>query len=308
MNDPVEHRFLYPPEKGLISACIVTRNAQESLQCYLDSLLMSVGGTSNLEIIVVDNESTDGTEQMLKENFPKATYVYKSPGIGITKGINTAIESARGEFILIATPSTEIIGDAIPNLRAYLLKHEQAGVVGPKVLNPDGSTQFSSKKMPDPKVALRHTLYLFGLIRADEMLNKYFLYNYDLDEPLEVTSLTMSLMLARRAVFEEVGFLDNDLFVWASDVDWCYKVEKSRWKQYFLPNVKVYHRRNSVSKKQPYANLLHYHRDLRTFYKKHFAERNSWVFNLIWELLLQMRLLLQVIRYLIMKNDDYSYY
>lgn len=301
-------QFTNKEVKGLISACVVTRNASESLKNYLDSLVKSVGDTAKIEIIVVDNESTDNTEEMLKEYFPQAVHIYRQPGIGFSKGINQAAAESRGEFILIATPSTEVVGNAIPIMLNYLEQSPEVGVVGPKIVSPDGSTQHSSKKMPNPKVAMLHTLYLFGIIRANKLLNEYFLYDYTSEEPMEVQSLTMSLALARRSVLESVGFLDEDLFVWASDVDWCYKVEQTKWKQLFIPEAEAIHRRNSVSKKQPYRNLMHYHHDLKLFYKKHYSKESGPVINFLWMLMLQLRFILQTIRYIIKGGKDYSFY
>ena len=214
----------------------------------------------------------------------------------------------RGEFILIATPSTEIIGDAVQVLLGFLGKFQDVGVVGPRVMYPDGNTQFSSKKMPTPYVAMLHTLYLFGILRSSRILDEYFLLNYTSDQPLQVESLTMSLLLARRQVFETCGLLDEQLFAWASDVDWCQRVESSRWKQYFVPQAKVIHRRSSVSKKQPYTNLRHYHRDLNVFYQKHYADNNGPLANLLWGCLLQVRFLTQIVKYLLNGNDGYSFY
>jgi len=300
--------FLHEARKGLISACIVTRNASASLKTYLESLRSSVGSRAQVETLVVDNDSSDDTEQMLKRDFPAAQYIFCQPGVGFSKGINKALAASRGEFVLIATPSTEIIGDAVPILLSHLEKFEDVGVVGPKVLYPAGNTQFSSKKMPTPYVAMLHSLYLFGILRSSRILDEYFLLNYTSDRPLQVESLTMSLLLARRQVFETCGFLDEQLFAWASDVDWCHRVEASRWKQFFVPQAKVIHRRNSVSKKQPYANLLHYHRDLNVFYQKHYASHNGPLANFLWGCLLQVRFLTQVVKYLLNGNDGYSFY
>lgn len=301
-------QFSHPEVKDLISVCVVTRNARESLQNYLNSLEKSMGGKEGWEIVVVDNESTDGTKDMLKENFPQAKYVYCEPGVGFTKGINYAIAESSGEFILIATPSTEVKDDAVLILRSYLNHFPEVGIVGPKIINQDGTTQHSSKKMPTPKVAMLHTLYLFGLMKINDLLNEYFLYNYTSEEAIEVKSLTMSLMLARRKVFENVGLLDENLFVWASDVDWCYNVEQTAWKQFFIPKAVAVHRRNSVSKKQPYKNLLYYHQDLKLFYKKHFSTQNSLIINTLWFIMLQIRFVLQTIRYIIKGGKDYSFY
>jgi|GEM_PF-3433338 hypothetical protein len=300
--------FKHKKIDGRISACVVTRNSSDSLNLYLTSLLESVGNKEEVEIIVVDNDSSDNTKSMLENNFPQAQYIFCSPGVGFTKGINTAIQASSGEYILIATPSTQVKDDAVLQLLKYLKENLQVGLVGPKILHADGSTQYSSKKMPSPKVAMLHTLYLFGLIRSSEILNEYFLFNYQIDKPVEVTSLTMSLLLVRRAVFEEVGLLDEDLFVWASDVDWCYEVEQTKWKQMFLPSIKVFHKRNSVSKKQPFANLVHYHNDLKVFYRKHYAKQLSPVANLLWEFMLQVRFVLLILKYFFVKTDEYSYY
>ncbi len=308
MTIPAITKFLHPPRAGLISACIVTRNSYTLLKNYLDSLIKSIDGVYDLEIIVIDNDSTDGTAAMLHHDYPNAQYHLKQPGVGFTKAINFAISASQGDLILIATPSTLVVADAIPRLIRYLKDHHEVGVVGPKVLNLDGTTQHSSKKMPHPRVALLHTLRLFGIKKANKILNEYFLYDYISEEPLLVTSLTMSLLMTRRAVLEDVGFLDENLFVWASDVDWCYNVEQSKWKQVFLPNIAVYHVRNSVSKKQPFANLVHYHRDLKTFYRKHYAKDEGFLENFFWELLLQVRFILQIARYFFIKHDDYSYY
>jgi GT2 family glycosyltransferase len=268
----------------------------------------SVGNSAKVEIIVVDNDSSDDTKSMLENNFPEAQFIFCSPGVGFTKGINTAIQASSGEYILIATPSTQVKDDAILRLLNYLKENSAVGLVGPKILHADGTTQHSSKKMPSPKVAMLHTLYLFGLIHSSKILDDYFLFNYKSDQPIEVTSLTMSLLLVRHAVFEEVGFLDEDLFIWASDVDWCYEVEQTKWKQVFIPTIKVLHRRNSVSKKQPFTNLIHYHNDLKVFYRKHYAKQLSPLANLLWGIMLQVRFILLVIKYFFVKTDEYSYY
>lgn len=294
--------------QGLVSACIVTRNARESLHRYLSSLQKSAGEGIPLEIIVVDNESSDDTEAMLREQFPQAKYFYQKPGMGFSKGINIAMQNSTGEFILIATPSTEVLPDCLPKLLGFLQQSDRIGLVGPKIIHPDGSTQYSSKKMPHPQVAMLHTLYLLGLIGSSKLLDEYFLLNYVSDAPLQVESLTMSLLLARRAVFEDVGLLDENLFAWASDVDWCYRVEQTRkWEQWFVPAAIAIHRRSSVSKKQPFVNLKHYHRDLKTFYQKHYAGRMPWVINLLWYILLEARFYAQVIRYFLTK-ESFSFY
>lgn len=274
----------------------------------LRSMTASVGDAATLEVIVVDNESTDDTQLMLAREFPGASYVRFEPGVGFSRGINAAVSRSKGEFIMLGTPSTEILGQAIPVLLDYLIRHQTVGVVGPKVLNPDGSTQHSSKKMPTPKVAMLHTLHQLGLIAAHPLLKEYFLLDYESDEPLEVTSLTMSLMLARRRVFDDVGPLDDTLFAWSSDVDWCYRVEHSRWGQVFLPTAKVVHRRSSVSKKEPFRNLRHYHRDLRRFYQMHYAAQHGPLVGWLWEVALQARFVAHVAKYMLGGSQDYSFY
>jgi hypothetical protein len=292
----------------LVSACIVTRNAKDVLEKYLTSLLASAGNTTSLELIVVDNESTDGTQEMLARRFPQAQHLYCSPGIGFSKGINAAIQASSGEYILIATPSTQLLPNCFPALLDFIAKSKKIGVVGPKIIHPDGSIQFSSKKMPGPKIAMLHTLYLLGLLRSSHVLNEYFLFNYTSEEPLLVESLTMSLLLAKRAVFDEIGLLDETLFAWSSDVDWCHRVQQSgHWEQWFVPTAVAIHHRSSVSKKQPFTNLKYYHQDLKRFYEKHFAANSSWYINFFWYRMLEMRFAAQVIRYLISK-EGFSFY
>jgi GT2 family glycosyltransferase len=293
---------------GLLSVCVVTRNASELLKRLLTSINNSLGDHPKVEFIIVDNDSSDDTGAMLEEYFPGSKHLFFQPGIGFSKGINRALSQAKGEFVLIATPSTEVLGDAIPQMVSYFAEFEDVGIVGPKVIYPDGTTQHSSKKMPHPKVAMLHTLYMFGLIRLNKILEEYFLYGYESDEPLEVESLTMSLLICRRAVFEQVGLLDENLFAWASDVDWCNRVTETNWRQMFIPATKVVHRRSSVSKKQPITNLIHYHRDLQYFYNKHYQKSNGAIVNLLWRFMLNLRLLVQIFRFTFRRDGNFSFY
>lgn len=278
----------------MLSICVVTRNAWESLDLCLRSIIESVNDHDSYELIIVDNDSKDKTRELIFSNYPEAKYLFFSPGVGFTKGINAAISASKGELILITTPSTRAVGDAIGKLLCFLRKSPDIGVVGPKVLNLDGTTQYSSKKFPNPKVALIHSLHYFGFKKADNLLQEFFLLGYESEDPIEVESLTMSLLIAKKDVFTEVGLLDEGYFTWASDVDWCHKVENSHWKQYFIPSAKVYHFRSSVSNKQPYQNLNYYYLDLKYLYKKHFESKNNSFFNFLWYFLLRLRFIAQI--------------
>lgn len=274
---------LQPQEQvpGLVSVCVVTRNASDSLRACLQSICTSAQ-SQPLEIIVVDNDSTDETHAMLQQDFPQARLIHNKPGLGFSKGINQAWQHARGEYVLISTPSSRPQGHCLEAMVQYLATHDDVGLVGPRITNRDGITQYSSKKFPSPRLAFWKMLHNFHLIRDNRMIRDHFFMDCKEDEPVEVESITMAFLLSRWEVGLELGLLDEYFFTWASDVDWCHRVNQSQWRQIFLPMFQTIHMRSSVSNKEPLVNGVLYYNDLKRFYLKYFWPKYSLPENLFW--------------------------
>lgn len=215
-----------------ISVIIVSWNVQEYLRRCLYSLRAD-HQYSNYEIIVVDNNSTDNTITVLREEFPEVKLVQNKINFGFAKANNQGINISQGEYILFLNPDTEVAKGAISQLICFLREHDNVGMVGPKLLNPDGTLQASGLNFP----GLTNSLFGYFHVRR-ETTGAYFL---NTDQPLAVDALVGACLLVRREIFEQVGGFDEDYFMYEEETDWCYRIRKAGWSIFYAPSAEVIH-------------------------------------------------------------------
>jgi GT2 family glycosyltransferase len=152
---------------GLVSVCVVTHNTAPLLLDCLRSIVADAADVCDLEVIVVDNDSNDGTGEMIQAFLPNAKYFLNRPGVGFTRGINQAFCNSCGEFILITTPGTRALPGALRALLEVLQSRPDVGLVGPSTFNADGTPQYTSKRFPSPSIALLRSLEIVGTCGAN---------------------------------------------------------------------------------------------------------------------------------------------
>ncbi len=264
----------------LLSVVIVSWNVREDLKECLQSLL----GTGNLglvtgeqglsvEVIVVDNASTDGTVEMVRREFPQVRLIVNSENLGYTKANNIGIKQSRGKYILLLNPDTIVKADALRALVDCAEAHPDAGIIGAKLLNPDGSIQPSARSFPDMGAGLFRNTFLGRLFPNNPFVRRYLMTNFGYDEVREVDWVSGAAMLVRRELFERIGLLDERFWAYCEDVDLCWRAWQSGFKVLFCPNAVTVHKIGRSSDQRLVPSLIQHHKSMWLFYLKNYRKR-----------------------------------
>jgi GT2 family glycosyltransferase len=219
-----------------LSVVIVNWNTREMLRDCLASLLPATHGLAS-EVIVVDNASTDGSPAMVRADFPSVRLIESPENLGFAAGNNLALRQVRGRHVLLLNSDTLVRGDVLGKAVAWLDATPAAGVIGPLVLNADGSHQHSCSSFP----TLRNlALQLFGVTRIAR-LDGYRLTGWDRSVERRVDVVSGAAMFVRRAAIGEVGLLDEAFFFYGEETDWCRRFARAGWQVVFVPIPAVTH-------------------------------------------------------------------
>lgn len=227
---------------NLVSVCIVNWNTREHLARCLTHL-SEAARSLPMQVVVVDNDSSDGSAAFVREHFPSVDLIEAGTNLGFAGGANLAFDHARGELLLLLNPDIEVSGSVIRRMSEYLAAEHRVAAVGPALAGPDGTlqTQYFGRFPSHLQVALFFTLLGPLSLRLRPLRHRIFDYSLKGSGPLEVDQLPGACMLLRRSALEAVGGYDPDFFIWYEDVDWCYRAWKKGWKLVALRGLKVTH-------------------------------------------------------------------
>lgn len=267
-----------------LTVVVVSWNTRDLLDRSLETLKEDLGRTSNsdnlvTEVFVVDNDSKDGSAAMVAEKHGWATLIANDDNLGFAKANNQVLRQAKGRYILLLNPDTEVEPGALKTLIEFLEAHPKAGIVAPQLLNSDGSIQRSCRQFPT------FTGMLFELIGLSKLFPKgskmgttfraYKMLDWEHDDEREVDQPEGACLLLRREVLEEVGLLDEGYFMLFEEVDWCYRIKKAGWQIWFTPKARVMHHYGQSIKQVKARMILSSHRGLYRFWRKHYRG-NRW--------------------------------
>ena len=256
-----------------LSIIIVNYNVKEFLEPCLNSLKKALSGISS-EIIVVDNASDDGSDLLIRRQFPEVKYIQNAKNLGFARANNIAMREAAGRFIVLMNPDTIAQQDTFEELLKFMKNHPEAGMVGCKILNPDGSLQLACRRsFPTPWVAFTRLTGLSFLFPKSKIFGRYNLTYLPENEIRPVEAISGSFMMVRREVIEQVGMLDEDYFLYGEDLDWCYRTRSAGWTIYYVPTTQIVHFKGESSKKSQLDNVMIFYQSMALFVKKHFRER-----------------------------------
>lgn len=246
----------------------------------------------NLEIIVIDNGSEDGIEELLSREYPQVKFIGNKENLGYTRPMNQGLRVARGQYVMQLNPDTKILPGAFDKLLDYMDVNPQVGICGPKVLNRDGSFQKQCRRgEPRPIAMLGYFLRLSRLFPNSKTLGSYLLEFEDEDATLEVDALSGSCMLIRREVIGEIGYLDEQFFAYQEDTDICSRARQAGWKVYYYPEAKIIHYGGQGgSRVEPYRSIIEWHRSYWLYYNKHLARDYLFLINWFYYLLMAAKL------------------
>jgi len=216
-----------------VSVVVVTFNALP----WVERALESVRGH---ETVVVDHGSTDGTLELVRERFPEAR-VIEQENKGLGGGSNAGMRIASGDYFLLLNSDAWALDDAVERLVAFAEEHPEAAVVGPRLLNPDGSLQRSVRGFPTVWRLATEYLFLRKLAPRSRALNAFYGAGFDHEEVREAEFLMGSVLLVRREAADTVGLFDEDFFMFSEETDWLYRFRQAGWKVLFTPDAEFVH-------------------------------------------------------------------
>lgn len=261
-----------------VSVIIVNWNTKDLLQQCLTSLFRPIQHCSQMEfsceVWVVDNGSSDGSPEMVEHKFPSVRLIRNQENLGFAKANNQAILKASGRYIFLLNSDTEIIGNVLQEIGAFMDRHPAVGIAGTKLLNADGTRQYSCDFFPrKPLVMLRNKI-VDALPGHRRTRWRQRMAKWNFDENFAVDYVIGASLLIRRETLEQIGLLDERLFMYAEDIDWCYRAALTGWKTYYLGEISIYHHNRGSSEKSPeLSSRLHTLRtkSLVKFYRKHYG-------------------------------------
>lgn len=260
------------PARMDLSLILVSYKSRELLLGCLRALREDARRSGlTLETVVVDNDSRDGTVEALAAEFPEVRVVANDENVGYARAVNQGLAATQAPFALIVNPDCEARPGAMRALLDHLGARPRTGVAGPKILNPDGSLEYSARSFPDSLTFLfnRYSL-LTRLFPGNRFSRRYLLTDWDHASVREVDWVSGACMLARRAAVAEVGGMDEAFFMFNEDVDWCRRMKQAGWAVTYEPAAVVVHHvgasRSRVAARviwQRHLGMIHY------FHKHH---------------------------------------
>ena len=221
-----------------LSVIIVSYNTRDMTLKCLRTLFDNVGEVST-EVWVVDNASRDGSVEAIRQEFPDVHVIANEGNAGFGEANNQAMGQARGEWFLLLNSDAFVHAGAIPTLIEYSKAHPEVAVVGPKLLNKDGSLQRSCFRFPSPGHAWRENLWISSLVPTSSRWSD--LRRWSHDEERQVDFVIGACLLLRREVFEQVGGFDERFWMYSEETDWQQRMARKGWKAMFVPQAVVTH-------------------------------------------------------------------
>jgi len=278
-----------------ISVCIVTYQAKTLLRNCLQSLYKNT--QSSIEVIIIDNGSSDGTSAMLKDEFQGVQIIVNSQNEGFTRPMNRALRVSQGRNLLQLNPDTIILPGALDRLAQFLDTHPEVGICGPKVLNQDHTLQAPCRRGESrPWAVISYFSGLSTLFPDSEFFGQYLMNYKDEDETHAVAGVSGSCMLVRKGVIEQIGYLDERFFAFQEDADYCFRAREAGWEIYYVPGAQIVHYGSmGGSQVHPYRSIYEWHKSYYLFYRKNFSRDYCTLFNWLYYLLMLLKFLLTLL-------------
>ncbi len=264
-----------------VSVVVVSYNTKElTLQC-----LKSVFNQNHVkyEVILVDNASSDDSVKEIRKTFPVVSLIENDDNKGFARANNQAIERARGRYILLLNSDTKLLSeDAFYKMVELMDNRKDIGIGGCKVVKPDGRLDWPCKRsFQTPDVFFYRSLGLDRLFPQHRRFGKYHLTFLDENQTHEVDAITGAFMMIRRETLNQIGPLDDHLFMYSEDMDWCLRAKQNNWKVCYYPEVQVLHYKSRSNKKKSHKMLYWWYYSTWYVYKKHQAKQYNFLVNFL---------------------------
>lgn len=252
-----------------LSVVIVSYNVTALLRRALQSVIIAIYGTDH-EIFVVDNNSSDGSATMVRDEFPEVNLISSCKNEGFSAACNRGILASSGEYILILNPDTVTEQDSVVRALGFMKAHPEAGAAGARMTDGQGRFLPESKRgFPSPLTSLFRFTGLGKAFPRSAFLNAYYLGNRPENETCRADILTGAFMLIRREALEKAGLFDTAFFMYGEDIDLSWRIRKAGYFNYYLHDVRITHFKGSSSVQVREASVRHFWEAMDIFAGKH---------------------------------------
>jgi N-acetylglucosaminyl-diphospho-decaprenol L-rhamnosyltransferase len=262
-----------------LSVVIVSWNVRDLLRRCLASVEQGSGALA-LDVIVVDNASSDGSPEMVSTEFPHVRLITNRENRGFGSANNQGLAVSEGRHVVLLNPDTEILDGALSKMVAYVDSHPGIGALGPQLLHPDGTVQSSRRRFPTLTTAFLESTILQQWWPQNPVSRRYYIADRTDFETQYVDWLVGACLLVRRQVIEQVGGLDEGFFMYSEELDWCRRIKAAGWEVVYLPEARVVHFEGQSSGQVVAARHIYFHSSKVRYFRKHHGTLQAEVLRL----------------------------
>jgi GT2 family glycosyltransferase len=278
-----------------LSVIIVNYNVKHFLEQCLFSVYKALKNIS-AEVIVVDNNSVDGSLTLIKEKFPQVILISNKVNTGFSVANNQGIRLAKGKFVLLLNPDTVVQEDTFEKTLAFMQNHEDAGGLGIKMLDGKGNFLPESKRgLPTPAVAFYKIFGLTKLFPKSKKFGQYHLTYLNKNKNHQVDVLSGAFMLMRKEALDKVGLLDETFFMYGEDIDLSYRLSLGGYKNYYFADSNIIHYKGESTKKSSINYVIVFYKAMAIFAQKHFSQNHARTFRFLIYTAIYLRATLAII-------------
>ena len=280
-----------------LTISIVNYNTGNFLIECLESL-RKVKSEADFEVHIVDNASRDGSIEKAKEKYPEFKFLINKKNLGFGRAHNQVLKKAKNPYLLVLNPDSIVLPGTLSYMLRFMDKNPSVGASTCRIEKTDGTLDIASHRgFPTPLAS-----FLYFFLKNDRL---YHLTNRDMSRVHEIDAIVGAFMLIRKTVLEKVGYFDEDYFLYAEDLDLCFRIKEAGYKIMYIPNVSVIHikgissgikkhsRASSLAKKSARLKSINYfYSTMKIFYKKHYEKKYPIILNWLVYLGIDLKLIL----------------
>lgn len=265
-----------------LSIIIVNWNGRDLLTKCLKCVESTVKKVS-YETFVVDNNSSDGSQEMVRRDFSNVKLIANTDNVGFATANNQAMEVSQGRYVLLLNSDAFVNENTLDTMVEFMDTHPDAGMASCKLLYEDGSLQRSCATFPTLATELFIALGFDKIFAKSSLFGKYQMTDWNYDDTREVDVIMGAFMMVRASLIPRIGMMDKSFFMYSEEVDWCYRFKAAGSKVYFYPDVTCVHLWGGSSKAVKVESLLRLYKARVQFFRKHYGGVNAFLYKVILE-------------------------
>ncbi len=279
-----------------LSIIIVSWNVRDLLRDCINSIIAGCGDL-NVEVIIVDSASSDGSPQMVLDEFPQDQFswirlIACDQNVGFPKGNNIGMQTAVGRHILLLNPDTVVLADALPQMVAYVDTHPDVGGLGPQLLNPDKSIQSSRRRFPTLATAFFESTWLEPYAPT-KLLQNYYAQDLPDNAVADVDWVMGAALLVPATVIAQIGGMDEAYFMYSEELDWCRRIKDAGWRVVYYADAQIIHYTGKSSEQAVTARHINFQRAKLRYFRKFNGRFSAFILrlfllcNYLWQIMVE---------------------